>query len=239
MESMHLADALAQAARDINTRQPLPEVLQRLVQTAQNALPGVDHVGISITHPDGRVETLAATDQLVLDLDQLQYELNEGPCLSAIREADVVVVNAAEEDPPRWPRFMERARAMGLRSQMGLRLFNEEATLGGLNLYATRDEAIDLDVVNVATLFASHIALALGKARHDSNLSAGLQSRQLIGQAIGIVMERYELDEDRAFQYLTRVSQNSNLKLRDVAAELVASTNERNALPPGMIHENH
>ena len=238
MDSVPLADALAQAARDINTRQPLPEVLQRLVQTAQNALPGVDHVGISITHPDGRVETLAATDQLVLDLDQLQYELNEGPCLSAIRDEDVVVVNAAEEDP-RWPRFMERARAMGLRSQMGLRLFNEEATLGGLNLYATRDEAIDLDVANVATLFASHIALALGKARHESNLSAGLQSRQLIGQAIGIVMERYDLDEDRAFQYLTRVSQNSNIKLRDVAAELVASTNERNALPPRMIHENH
>lgn len=238
MESLDLADALAQAARDINTRQSLPDVLQRLVETAQNALPGVDHVGISITHRDGRVETLAATDPLVLALDELQYELNEGPCLSAIREHDIVVVNLAEQDP-RWPRFMERATELGLRSQMGLRLFSEDETLGGLNLYSTQSDTIDPDVVSVAMMFASHIALALGKARLEGNLSAGLQSRQLIGQATGIVMERYGLDQDRAFQYLTRVSQNSNIKLRDVAAELVASTNERNGMQPRFVHENH
>src|SRR5690606_1122688 len=100
---------------------------------------------------------------------------------------------------------------------MGLRLFTEQATLGGLNLYSTQTDTIDPDVQHVAELFATHAALALGRARHVEDLNTALQTRKVIGQAIGIVMERYQLDEDRAFQFLVRVSSHSNVKLRDVA----------------------
>jgi GAF domain-containing protein len=225
-----LAEGLAEAAHQINTRRPLPELLHNLVSMAGRSLPGVDHVGISITHDGGRIETVAATDDLVLKLDLLQYELDEGPCLSAIREEGMVLVNHADREQ-RWPRFMERAAALGLRSQMGLRPYANGETVGGLNLYATQSDEIDPEVVHIANLFASHAALALGKARIEENLTQGMTSRQRVGVAIGILMERYELDEDRAFAYLARVSQTSNVKLRDIAEEVVDSANKRNRPP--------
>jgi len=225
-----LAEALATAAEQMSTRRPLDEVLHHLVSMAQRSLPGVDHAGISITHADGSIETIAATDDLVLKLDHLQYEMNEGPCLDAIRDEGVVIVNHADREQ-RWPRFTERATALGLRSQMGVRLYANQQTLGGLNLYATQVDEIDPDVIHMAQLFASHAALALGHARVEQNLLQAMTSRQRIGVAVGIVMERYGLDEQRAFQYLARVSQNSNVKLREIADEVVDSTNEKQIVP--------
>jgi GAF domain-containing protein len=166
-----LAEALATAAKEMSTRRPLDEVLDHLVNMAQRSLPGVDHAGISITHADGTIETIAATDDMVLKFDHLQYEMDEGPCLTAIRDEGVVVVNHADREQ-RWPRFTERATALGLRSQMGVRLYANEQTLGGLNLYATQVEEIDPEVIHMAQLFASHAALALGHARVEENTTA-------------------------------------------------------------------
>jgi GAF domain-containing protein len=225
---------LAEAARLIYSAPDLPTTLNTTVQAAGLALPGIDHVGISISYRDGRVETVAATDQLVWDLDQLQYELNEGPCLEAIRESGIVEVNNLAMHEARWPRFVPRAVALGLRAQMGLRLYVDEETLGGLNLYSTRSDTIDADVREAAELFATHAALEMGHVRREENLNSALHTRKVIGQAIGIVMERYELDEDRAFKYLTQVSQHSNVKLRDVAAEIVQQSNENNQVPPAV-----
>ena len=228
--STPIADALSQVAAEINTRRPLPDVLQDLVHMACRSLPGVDHAGISITHADGTIETVAATDELVHELDQLQYELDEGPCLRAIREESVVVINYARTDE-RWPLFIKAACARGLRSQMGLRLYSDEQTLAGLNLYSTATDELDHDTVHIAQLFAGHAALALGKARLEENLLAGMGSRQRIGVAMGIVMQRYGLDESRAFQYLARVSQTSNTKLRDIADEIVDDANKAHGVP--------
>jgi GAF domain-containing protein len=225
-----LVASLAQATREISTNGKLPAVLDTIVHAAQQSLPGVDHVGISVTHKDGRVETLAATDPFVTALDELQYELDEGPCLTAIFDSGIVTIDDASHEQ-RWPRFIPRAVELGLRSQIGLRLYVENQTLGGLNLYSTAVDTIDPDVLATAELFAAHAALALGKARHEENLYSALFTRKVIGQAIGIIMERYELDEDKAFQYLARVSQHSNHKLRDVAAEMVQQANERNRPP--------
>lgn len=222
-----LVVSLAQATREISANGHLPTTLDTIVHAAQRSLPGVDHVGISVTHKDGRVKTLAATDPFVTALDELQYELDEGPCLTAIRDGTIVTINDARHEQ-RWPRFIPRAVELGLRSQIGLRLFVENQTLGGLNLYSTAADTIDPEVLATADLFAAHAALALGKARHEENLHSALSTRKVIGQAIGLIMERYALDEDNAFQYLARVSQHSNHKLRDVAAELVQQANERN-----------
>jgi GAF domain-containing protein len=226
-----IVSALAKAARQIYSAPDLPTTLDTIAQVARLALPGIDHVGISITHRNGRVETVAATDQLVWDLDQLQYELGEGPCLEAIRETAIVHVDNIAAHESQWPRFVPRATALGLRAQMGIRLYVDEQTLGGLNLYATQNDRIDPDVRQAAELFATHAALAMGRVRREENLNSALYTRKVIGQAIGILMERYELDEDRAFQYLTRVSQHSNVKLRDVAVEIVQQSNEKNQLP--------
>lgn len=219
-----IADALTAVAREIHAQTDLSSTLDAIVRAAQQSVDGMDHVGISIVHRDGRIETMAGTDQLVWELDAVQYELREGPCYDAIAREPVMVSQELRHDQ-RWPRYVPRAVAQGVRSQMGLRLFTDQATLGGLNLYSTQADTIDPDVQHVAELFATHAALALGRARHVEDLNTALQTRKVIGQAIGIVMERYQLDEDRAFQFLVRVSSHSNVKLRDVAQELVEQAN--------------
>lgn len=221
-----IADALAQAVREINAPHDLASTLDAIVHAAERSLHGIDHVGISIAHRDGKIETKAGTDQLVWELDALQYELGEGPCVHAIEKEGVTVVNDLRHEQ-RWPSYVPRALQRGLKAQMGLRLFVDGETLGGLNLYSTDGDRIDPDVEHTAELFAVHAALALGRARREEKLNTALQTRKVIGQAIGIVMERYQLNEDRAFQYLVRVSQHSNIKLRDVAQRLVDQGNDR------------
>lgn len=225
-----LARAIAEAARQMHSQQDLASTLQVIVDTAQRSLPTIDQVGVSVTHRDGRVETLAATDELVWKLDELQYELNEGPCLDAIRLDPIVRVDHARHEQ-RWPRYIPRALGLGLRAQLGLRLYATDGTLGALNLYSLESEVIDPGAMVMAELLATQAALALGHARQAEHLNTALFTRKVIGQAIGILMGRYELDEDRAFAFLTRISQNSNIKLRDVAARLVETTNAENRLP--------
>lgn len=220
-----IAAALAEAARTLN-RQSYDDILKSIVDAAALSLPGIDHVGITIAHSDGRLETLASSDDLVRELDALQYELGEGPCVYAIEAGDVVTVNHLRHEQ-RWPRFVPEALALGLKAQMGLQLHADTQKMGGLNLYSTEVEEIDPDVQHLAELFAAHAALALGFVRRDEELTSALATRKTIGQAIGIVMERHEVDEDAAFGYLRRVSSTTNTKVRDVAAELVRQANHR------------
>ncbi|WP_270887788.1 GAF and ANTAR domain-containing protein [Pedococcus sp. 5OH_020] len=226
-----VARVLATVARDINAPRDVASTLDTIVNAAQRSLPGIDHVGVSITHRDGTIETMAATDPLVLKLDQLQYELSEGPCVDSLRDAEVVSVSYADRYWDRWPRYMPKAVDLGLRAQLALRLYVEESTLGGLNLYSTESDELPPDTPELAEIFAAHAALALGRANTEQNLNTALATRKAIGQAIGILMVRYELTEERAFQYLSRVSQTGNIKLRDVALELVAQTEAANQLP--------
>ncbi|WP_109473379.1 ANTAR domain-containing protein [Ornithinimicrobium cavernae] len=219
-----IAEGLALAAREINASHDLEATLDSIVHTAVGALPGMDHAGISVAHRNGKVETRAGTGQLVWELDALQYALREGPCAHAIDIEPVTVANKLRHDQ-RWPNYVPRAVRMGVRAQIGLRLYVEEKTLGGLNLYSVEADTIDPDEVHTAELFASHAALALGRARRESELSEAIGTRKVIGQAIGMVMERYEIDEDRAFQFLVRVSTTSNVKLRDIAQEIIDTAN--------------
>jgi GAF domain-containing protein len=219
----NLAGTLTAVAHEINTVRDLDAVLQTIVEVAARSLPGVDHVGITLAHSDGAMETKAATDDFVLQLDRIQYELGEGPCVHAMEASKVVVENA--KDDPRWPRFMKPAAELGLRAQMGLRLYADARTLGGLNMYSTTVDAIDPDVEHLAELFAEHASIALGRARREDHLHDAISSRQIIGQATGLIMERYQLNETRAFDYLLRVSSHTNIKVRDVAQELVDEAN--------------
>ena len=223
-----IRDALTQAARLLHSPLSVDETLDAIVHAAQSTVPGFDHVGVSITHRDGEIETRAGTDPMVWELDSLQYQLREGPCYDAITEHEVIVVEHARHTQ-RWPRYMPRAADRGLRAQLAVGLYEDGDSLGGLNLYATGSDTVDDDAVHIAELFASHAALALGRSRAERQLNEAIGSRQTIGQAIGIVMERYELDSHRAFQFLVRTSQTGNVKLRDVAIELVRATEEKYA----------
>jgi len=220
--SAHVAATVTEAAVPLNASTTLDETLDSIVRAAVQTVPGFDHAGISITLRDGTIETRAGTDQLVWDLDAIQYGLREGPGYDAIRGPTVTVVDHAAHDQ-RWPHYMPEAAKRGLRSQLGVGLYADEQSLGGLNLYSTSSDTVADEAVLIAELFASHAAMALGRAREVSQLNEALQTRKLIGQAIGILMERYQLDDERAFQFLIRASQQGNIKLRAVAEDLVAT----------------
>jgi GAF domain-containing protein len=222
--SESLADALAVAARAINAPTTLDETLDAIVISAKASVPGFDEIGISLVNRDGTIDTLAGTGQLVWELDALQYSLEEGPCVRAMRSEPLVVAEDIRHDQ-RWPRYVPRAVKAGLKAQMALQLYTEEETLGGLNMYSTKSETIHPEALHAAELFATHAALALGRARRESQLNEALDSRTVLGQATGILMERYKINAERAFQFIVRASSTSNLKARVVAHEIVDKAN--------------
>ncbi len=222
-----LAWLMADAARYLNEpTEDVEAVLGRLAEAASRTVPGVDVVSISVATREA-VSTKAATDPLAQTLDQLQYDLQEGPCIDALRDPALaeVIVDDLESDQ-RWPLYGPAAASRGLRSQMGIRVYRESRSVGGLNLYARRAGAFHAGTRAAAEIFAVHAAIAMDRARTVTTLTDALASRQVIGQAIGVVMHTYTVTESAAFQYLVRVSQTSNTKLRDVAARLVAIADE-------------
>ena len=146
----------------------------------------------------GRIETRAGTGRLVWDIDELQYKLGEGPCYDAITSGGITTMDDIATER-RWPRYVEEAARFGLSAQMGLQLYNDESTLGGLNFYSV-NPGIDPDAIQLAELFAAHASIALGRARHEHQLNESVTTRQAIGTAVGIIMERYRIPEERAFQ---------------------------------------
>lgn len=229
-ECADIAEALAEAATAINSPRSLDDTLDAIVHAAQDTVPGFEHVGITVAHAHGEVETRAGTGELVWELDQLQYELGEGPCFEAMADDAVLLLEDARTES-RWPTYLTKARERGLRSQMGLRLYSEGRTLGGLNFYSTRTYGAHADAVQLAELFATHAAIALGRARQAHQLNESVASRQAIGTAVGIIMERYRITEQRAFQFLVRASSTSNVKLRVIAQGVVDSTNDQMTAP--------
>ncbi len=207
----------------------LDETLQTIVEVARDSVPGFDHAGISILLGNRRAETRAATGDLVLTLDQAQYDLGEGPCVATLRDQAVVWAPDIQHDQ-RWPRYARLAAQAGLRAQLAVKLsLDGEGTLGVLNYYSTRSGAVHPEVQPVAELFATQAALALSSARERAMLTEALQSRRVIGEAIGILMERHQLNEDRAVAFLARTSSQGKVTVRDIAQELV---DKRNAQHP-------
>jgi GAF domain-containing protein len=222
----HISSAVAAAARTISHSTGLDETLRTIAEVARDSVPDIDEVGISTLERNGDIRTRAATGDLVWELDKLQYSLGEGPCVDAVSDADILVVPHIAADT-RWPRYVPAAVEAGLKAQMAVKLYlDDEGTLGTLNLYSIESEEIHPDAEAIIEMFAAHAAIAMGNARDRDNLNEALHSRKVIGQAIGILSERYGMNEDRAFAFLIRASSNGNVKLRDVAQELV---DERNA----------
>jgi GAF domain-containing protein len=204
--------------------------LETLTAAARDTVPGAEFASITVVNEDGTVETLAPTDPIIAIVDQIQAELKEGPCYDAATEDAVYVAEDLAHDE-RWPNYGPKAVAHGIGSQMGVDLHHPGKARAALNLYSKSTWHF-VDAVETAELFASHASLVLGYATANDHFQLALSSRKTIGQALGIVMERYGIDEDRAFQFLIRVSQDSNVKVREVAADIVAGVNRRNQKPP-------
>lgn len=218
--SSDFARSLDEAARTLNQRQSLDDTLQTMVEVARNSVPGFDQVGIAMVQRKGKIETRAFTSELVPHLDALQYSLREGPCSDALQGTEQMSVSSLHVED-RWPQYLPKALEAGVRSQMAVKLHLAGDTLGGINFYSTEADDVSHEAQALGRLFATHAAIALGHAQERDTLNEALQSRKTIGQAIGIVMERYQISEDRAFAFLVRASSHSNIKLRDAAQQLV------------------
>ncbi|WP_233492333.1 GAF and ANTAR domain-containing protein [Blastococcus sp. TF02A-30] len=193
--------------------------LQAITAAAVLTVPGVDECGISYVIGRARIEPRAATGHLPHHVDLLQQELRQGPCLDAVWDQEIVRVDDLTSDQ-RWPELSRRARDIGVGGMMCFQLFVIGDQLGALNLYARAPRAFGDEAEDIGQVFASHAAVALAGAQHEEHLRAGMRSRDLIGQAKGILMERHKLTADQSFALLTRISQELNRKLVDIAREL-------------------
>jgi GAF domain-containing protein len=215
-----LAEGLSALARDLDQQDDPDAMLAAIVAAAVAMIPGVEEGSISVVLARRQVGSQAATGELPAQVDAIQEETQQGPCMDAAYQQQTVRVdNLATED--RWPLFAQRASATGAASMLSLQLYVEGDNLGALNLYARTPNAFTDESEQVGLLFAAHAAIAYAAVRTETQLTHALNSRDVIGQAKGILMERYKISSERAFLLLTRVSQTSNRKLHDVADELV------------------
>jgi GAF domain-containing protein len=198
----------------------LEDTIHNLTRAAVEVLPGVHQASISIRHEDGKLRSHALTAPFLEELDEAQYTDQEGPCYDGVMHDAFTVCGDLRNDP-RYPNYGRQAEAAGIRSQAGVRIFEFQRSVGALNLYSTQVGAL-ADIAFLTALFTEHARTAIAYALQVDQLREAIASRQRIGQAVGVLMERYQLSEDRAFGYLARVSQNSNLKVRDLADELIA-----------------
>jgi GAF domain-containing protein len=221
--------AMGMAARiaESVSGQDLDGTLRSLTRAAVEMLPGVDEATISIRHEDGSLRSYALTAEFLGDLDVWQFDNAEGPCYDGVTDNAFTICGDLGSDP-RYPSYGRRAQADGIRSQAGLRLFESGRTVGGLNLYSRSVGAL-ADVAFLAELFAEHARGAIAYAWQIDGLREAITSRQVIGQAVGIVMQRFDLPEDRAFAYLTRLSNDRNVKLRVIAQEVIDDSAKRHS----------
>jgi GAF domain-containing protein len=223
-------ERLVDTARRLSERlkpADLDATLSQITAAAVEVLPNVQFSSISIRHPDGSLSTVAPTDERLRRIDEEQYRLQEGPCYQASLEPGPIISSDLGADE-RFPKYGPAALSEGIRAQIGVRLFETRRSNGALNLYSTEVGAFD-DVESIGALFAHQSAQAIAYAQEVGNLGEAMRTRTMIGQAVGIVMERYGLNDERAFAFLQRLSSHRNVKLRQVAQEIIdASPGARN-----------
>lgn len=189
--------------------------LQMVVDLAVETVPGCDYAGVTMKR-HGSLETPAASDPLVNTLDELQYRLGEGPCIDAVRIQDTYVITDTRTET-RWPKWAPRASEHGVGSVLSIRLETPRHVVGGLNMYSRAVAGFDDESQLVGHAYAMHAGVAIAATSEIENLSLGLRARHLIGMAQGMLMLRYGLSEQQAFQFLARSSQQENIKLREIA----------------------
>ena len=221
-------DALEQLGRMALRDQSMESVLQTVVTLAKRVLPGKPEASISLL-VNGRPSTTSSTGELATYLDETQYGHGYGPCLESASTGQLIEIPDTAVEP-RWSDYCRIALEQGNRSSLSVPLPVSERVSGALNVYAREAHAFDEQAKAAALRFAPYASVAMANmhAYQDardmaSNLQVALESRAKIDQAKGILMERYRITADRAFQALATVSMQTNTKVRDVAERLVQS----------------
>jgi transcriptional regulator with GAF, ATPase, and Fis domain len=218
-----VARDLSELARELQAETSSDAVMQRIVDVAASSIPGAAGAAITLFE-HGRITSPAHSDDHARSVGLAQEETGEGPCVETSR--DRLTLRSDDLDAEqRWPKWAAAARANGVRSAMSFQLFVEQDSMGALDVYADEPNAFDDDAENIGLLLASHAAVALADTRKMENLDIAISSRDVIGQAKGILMERYKIGAQQAFDLLVYASQQTHRKLRDICLDL-ATTGE-------------
>jgi GAF domain-containing protein len=221
---------LAQMALSLHEEATVPETVERVLDFARVAV-DCSHAAVVFARSGRRLEVVAGTGHLIERLVAKQTELGQGPVLPMVNNGEPSILVDDTHEEVRWPAWAAAAAEMGFRSMIGARLYTSVRTIGTLNLYDSRPHHFSTADVEVAHVLARHAAIALSRVHDSEHWLRALDSRKLIGQAQGILMERFGLDDDRAFEVLRRYSQDLNVKLRDVA-QIVVETRQLPVPPP-------
>jgi GAF domain-containing protein len=224
-----LAYRMAELARQVAAPSSVEHVLATVTATVLELIPRTDAAGVLLITKGGKFETHAGTSELPRRLDRLQEEFREGPCYTAAVDALIVRTDDFRAET-RWPRYSPRVVDIGVLSGLSFKLYTSDNTAGALNLFSFQADAFDSESEAMGSVLAAHAAAAIIASRRGEQLQSALTTRDLIGQAKGVIMERYHVDAVRAFELLRQLSQTSNTKLIDVAQRIVEDSQ---ALSPG------
>jgi GAF domain-containing protein len=219
-QNHELAHRMAELARTAASPRSVEEVLSEVTKMTRELIPGVDTAGVLLVGRNRKYESLAGLTELPHKLDDLQMALDEGPCLQAAVD-DMIVRTDDFRTEQRWPKYGPAVVELGVLSGLSVKLYTAERTAGALNLFAFKPNAFDGEDETVATILAAHAAAAILASRQGEQLQSALSTRDRIGQAKGIIMERYGIDDVGAFEMLRRLSQDSNVRLADIAQQVI------------------
>lgn len=219
MAMVEVAEALSEAADLMASARVVADAAVALV-------PGVEEASVSLARRGVGIDTLASAGSLPDLADAAQVQCGEGPCIQAAWQDKIARLDDTETDRT-WPEFSRRARALGIGSMLSLqlslpRLDEEDDRIGAINTYAMRPHAFGADSARVGLILAVHASVGVGSAERESQLRTALDSRDVIGQAKGLIMAQQQVSADEAFALLVRQARDTNTRLRDLAATLVA-----------------
>jgi GAF domain-containing protein len=227
-----LAESLSALARLAAGRLSLEDLLTEVATYSVQAIPGADGAGLTLLEAD-RADTIVKSAPFVREIDDIQYRLGEGPCISAAAQGEPMRSGSLGADP-RWPRFGPRAGRLGVHSVLSLPLISTDIVVGAMNVYAHAKDAFDDRAEHLGRLFAVPAAIAVQNAqilaqtrRLAAHLQAALVHRSVIDQAIGIMMSRSGITSEEAFDRLKALSQREHRKLFVVADGIVRAAVRR------------
>ncbi|MEC5189770.1 GAF domain-containing protein [Arthrobacter sp. MP_M7] len=217
-----LATRLGDIARELQQEDDLDSMLAGIVHAALELVPHAAEASVSLIAGRRKIDSRAASSDLPRRVDALQSETGQGPCLDAAYDKRIVSTPDLSTDT-RWPEFSRQAFMLGARSMLSFPLFVDSDHLGALNLFGNDVNVFDADSERIGASLAAHAAVAVADTQQIGQLTLALDTRDLIGQAKGILMERYKITAQQAFLLLSRASSELNIKLRDVAERLTVS----------------
>lgn len=213
---------IAELARELHADTADDELIAKtIVEGALAEIPGAQYAGLTVATDRRSIESLGSTHEYVEIHDRIQAETGEGPCLSAALHERIVRADDLNADN-RWPKYRRRAVAeIPIRSVLSFQLFANRNRIGALNVFADEPGIFDLHAEDIGVVYATHAALAWNAIQKDQQFHSALANRDVIGQAKGMLMERFGVDALAAFDLLKRLSQESNTKLSEVARQVV------------------